>query len=566
MDRLGRAGAVIASATLAFLGLVPSAEAATITPTVFFDGMATTDNCTLREAVQASNTNAPVDACEAGQANKLDTIALSAGEYNLTIDGDGEDQNETGDLDVTPDAPSGPLRIQGEGIGVTTIDAEHDDRVIHLFTLNIEGSLTVADLTALGNDDRELSGGVIASNRGELKVQRVEVANGHAQFGGGIACGSCDKVRITETFVHDNRATAPGTGSPGVEARGGGISVSEQDVVISDTTVTDNEAVANDSVAIGGGIYGNGEVAIRGTFIGDNTTRSSTNNAISTRAGGGVYIDDDGGEPGIATISNTTMAGNSASSNGAASQGGAIAVEGDTTMNVFGATLADNIASQGQEVHARNGATANVGGSILASIGNGQVCAQNGGTIRSKGFNVLDDQPPLAAACMDGPKSAKDEIAEPNISFVATDNGGPTFTYVISDSSPAVNLVPKRKCRAAGKTDQRGVERPSGKGCDAGGYERAKCGGIVLDEDAVYGTPGKDVLTGSNGAELFAPSAGADILVGLDGDDRMCAGSSNDKLKGGEGADTLDGGKGEDNCNGGPGNDSGKSCEKRRSL
>ncbi len=76
--------------------------------------------------------------------------------------------------------------------------------------------MTIADLTALGNDDRELSGGVIASNRGELKVQRVEVANGHAQFGGGIACGSCDKVRITEAFVHDNRATAPGTGSPGV--------------------------------------------------------------------------------------------------------------------------------------------------------------------------------------------------------------------------------------------------------------------------------------------------------------------------------------------------------------
>ncbi len=68
--------------------------------------MAMTENCTLREAVQASNTNAAVDACEAGQANKLDTIELSAGEYNLTIDGDGEDQNETGDLDVTPDAPA----------------------------------------------------------------------------------------------------------------------------------------------------------------------------------------------------------------------------------------------------------------------------------------------------------------------------------------------------------------------------------------------------------------------------------------------------------------------------
>ncbi len=60
-----------------------------------------------------------------------------------------------------------------------------------------------------------------------------------------------------------------------------------------------------------------------------------------------------------------------------------------------------------------------------------------------------------------------------------------------------LGLEPSREPRAEeevprgrqdGPARGRAAER---KGCDAGGYERAKCGGIVLDEDAVYGTPAR---------------------------------------------------------------------------
>jgi hypothetical protein len=541
-----------------------SADAATITPNVFSDGLANNGNCTLREAVQATNLNAPVDACAAGDGDELDTIELGAGEYLLTIPGDIEDLNATGDLDYRPDDGVGPLRIRGEGLGQTTIRANHDDRVIQATNTDDPGSLTMSDLTALGNSDRVLSGGVIHSTNSELVVIRVESANGEAQFGGGISCGTCDRVRILSAFVHDNVASAGGTGAPGVQARGGGISVGNRDVVIRNTTVVDNEAVINDSVAIGGGIFGTGEVEISGSFIEGNSVRSSTNSPISTRDGGGVYLRAALDVPGDFQIVNSTIAGNQANSTGATSQGGGLAVEGSSVAEVFGTTFADSDASQGEQIHAENGATLRVGGSILASIGNSVICSEDGATVRSTGYNVLDLAP---VGCMDGPKSANDEIAEPQISFVAFDTGGPTFTYsFVAGSSPAINLVPSSECSAAAKSDQRGVERAIGPGCDAGSYERAVCAGDLIDGSSIIGTPGPDELRGTSGLDVFAPTAGADILSGVGENDKVCGGSGGDTLKGGTGEDVLVGGKGRDDCNGGPDDDTGKSCEVEKSL
>ena len=58
-------------ATLACLlvaAFASAANATTITVTSTADGIVTDGNCTLREAVQAANTNTAVDTCPAGQA------------------------------------------------------------------------------------------------------------------------------------------------------------------------------------------------------------------------------------------------------------------------------------------------------------------------------------------------------------------------------------------------------------------------------------------------------------------------------------------------------------------
>jgi hypothetical protein len=50
------------------------------------------------------------------------------------------------------------------------------------------------------------------------------------------------------------------------------------------------------------------------------------------------------------------------------------------------------------------------------------------------------------------------------------DNGGPTRTQKVGPGSPAFDAVPAAACS---QTDQRGVSRPQGAGCEAGAYEFA---------------------------------------------------------------------------------------------
>jgi hypothetical protein len=65
-------------------------------------------------------------------------------------------------------------------------------------------------------------------------------------------------------------------------------------------------------------------------------------------------------------------------------------------------------------------------------------------------------------------------IANPLLSALGR-HGGPTLTYAIAAKSAAVNHVPRSGGGCPG-TDQRGVARPQGAGCDAGAYELAPPG------------------------------------------------------------------------------------------
>jgi hypothetical protein len=48
------------------------------------------------------------------------------------------------------------------------------------------------------------------------------------------------------------------------------------------------------------------------------------------------------------------------------------------------------------------------------------------------------------------------------------DNGGPTWTHALLPGSPAIDRGEAGQCPA---TDQRGVSRPQGAGCDLGAFE-----------------------------------------------------------------------------------------------
>src|SRR5215203_6157766 len=72
--------------------------AATITINTTADEFGTGGGCSLREAIQAANTDAAFGGCAAGAGT--DQINLPAGTYVLSLTGI-EDANHSGDLDVS---------------------------------------------------------------------------------------------------------------------------------------------------------------------------------------------------------------------------------------------------------------------------------------------------------------------------------------------------------------------------------------------------------------------------------------------------------------------------------
>ena len=95
---------------LAQKGATPVAPRATagttISVTITADEINGDGDCSLREALQAANTDAQVSGCPAG--NGWDTIVVPAGTYTLVLAGPGEDGNGAGDPPPTTSSSAAP--------------------------------------------------------------------------------------------------------------------------------------------------------------------------------------------------------------------------------------------------------------------------------------------------------------------------------------------------------------------------------------------------------------------------------------------------------------------------
>jgi hypothetical protein len=143
------------------------------------------------------------------------------------------------------------------------------------------------------------------------------------------------------------------------------------------------------------------------------------------------------------TITNSTFAGNSGF------VGGAVYTQGAGVVQISSSTFSGNTASQeGPALHGANGAIF-VENSLFA----GNSCF---GPINDRGGNL--DWPESGCPGVNG---------DPRLGPLA-DNGGPTPTMALGTGSAAIDAAVARSCPA---TDQRGVPRPFGLGCDSGAYE-----------------------------------------------------------------------------------------------
>ncbi|MCK5793865.1 MAG: CSLREA domain-containing protein, partial [Anaerolineales bacterium] len=264
------------------------------------DGVCSAGDCSLREAVDNAN------ACSGAQ-----TIYLPAGGYVLTIDGDDEDDNETGDLDITDDLTivgAGAPSINGNierafhihsGVTATLegILLEDGDAIYGGGLIN-EGLLTLYNFTCNYNKVSIPPGGMgdamggCIFNAGE---SHIYIYGGHflsntAEFGGAIYNNGTGTVDITDSLLIGNFASNHG-GAVWNDLNGR--------MHITDSTLEQNQAGAN-----GGAVWSHGSVPVEGSVI-------KNNQAIGN--GGGVYIWE-----GFGTLENCWLTSNSAYEGGGA--------------------------------------------------------------------------------------------------------------------------------------------------------------------------------------------------------------------------------------------------------
>ncbi|MBL8076940.1 MAG: hypothetical protein JNM55_03180 [Anaerolineales bacterium] len=337
-------------------------------------GLCSATNCTLRQAVFASNV------CSGEQV-----IRIPEGTYALTVTGRNEDANATGDLDIIDG-----VRIIGSGMPV--IDGYASDRVF-----DIQAGTTV-----------DMSG---------IVIQNGLIPVGFEGSGGGIR--NKGNLTATNLLIRDN------TGSPvGTSGAGGFVNMTGGTARISYSAI-----ISNYTEEGAGGVANFGEM----------------------------------------TLDNVTISGNDAY--GIYHAGGHLEISYSTITNNLPYQIQS---SSGDPVVIRN--------SIVSGEPEWDTCR---GSFISGGFNIEYASPDIdpEASCNftgSGDLVGVDPLLQP---LTAYDGVTPPF-HELGPASPALDSADPSSC---GGTDQRGVGRPVGTGCDRGAIEMTEI--ISLPELPVATAP-----------------------------------------------------------------------------
>jgi hypothetical protein len=231
-------------------------------------------------------------------------------------------------------------------------------------------------------------------------------------------------------------------------------------LTLQNSTVTGNSSSSNGIVRGGAGVYN--------TFVMNisNSTISGNDTAVPNGDGGGILNNN------LLTVNSSTVFGNSASD-----QGGGLRNAAGVT------TLANSIVAQ-----------------------NGEDCS--GSNIQSSGYNLASDGSCTFAAT--GDQNSTNPLLGP-----LQNNGGPTLTHALTQSSPAFNAgnpAAVGSSLACPITDQRGTTRPQGGRCDIGAFELAT--GVVETPTPTSTSPGP-IPTSTPPAPTTTPNppAEGDFLV-----------------------------------------------------
>ena len=261
-----RLEAIAVLGTMCALLVSSPALGAVIRPNTFSDENGGGADCSLREAIVATNTDAAFGGCPAGAG--ADTITLAGGTYILSIPvgTTGDD----GDLEV-----AGPLAIRHAGVAPAVIDAGGIDRVIQVLGT---GSLTASGLTIRNGRTGQAGAGI--RNEGALNLANATVAANvtTASFGGGISNSGVATMSLTDVTVSGNRAEGDGGG---IDQGVGGL------LNLNNVTITDNLTDISGDTGGGGGIFNaGGTIDLKNTIIAGNRDNTSAPIVKSPDCGG----------------------------------------------------------------------------------------------------------------------------------------------------------------------------------------------------------------------------------------------------------------------------------------
>lgn len=424
--------------------LTPHASAAAITVNSFADVEADDGQCTLREAIEAANTDSASGAlpgeCPAGSGP--DVIHVPGGSiYFLPL----------GELVIFTD-----MEIIGEGRTTTVIDAGGTTNIFR--QTGLPSNFTIRDLTLRNAVGSALQWGSSIGS-GLATIDNVLFYNNSTTFFGGAIENEWEMDILNSSF-NSNRATG-GTNSNGGAIRTTGTTTIIGSDFINNQTDSTGPSGGNGGAIIGGSLtitdcsfFNNqanngGALAISGTNRITNST-FAFNSANSTR-GGAIFL-----SGGVAAITNATFSQNT--------NGGVYAQVG-SQLDIQNSTFYDN------SNEANISGAVNLKNSILFSFSSDPNCS---GVITSAGYNL--DNNGTCGLTGTGDQSGVDPMLG-----LLLDNGGPTQTHALPAGSPAIDSGNPAGCTndlgVLITTDQRGLPRASDGNldgssvCDIGAYE-----------------------------------------------------------------------------------------------
>ena len=380
------------------------------------------------------------------------------------------------------------VTIAGPGASNVTIDASTNSVMERAFTVGSGMIVSISGVTITGGRGGGTSAGSLENsgggifNLGALTLRDAVISSNSTRNqgpgGGGIFNASGATLTLINCLVSGNTAGGGNIQLSALVAGGGIRNAAGALLTLTDTTVFNNWA------QIGGGIWNNGTLNVTGSTFSQNSAGSGISTTVDLE-GGAIYA---AGGQSTSSIINSTFFNNAAKTNGAAIANGG-------TMDVTHSTFAGNATDvgTGAAVTALHN-TLTLKASILANAP--ENCSFVGGFQSSGGHNLSTD----GTCSLTGSGDLTNTPAGLDPAGLQ-DNGGPTWTIGLLPTSAAIDHVPTPCADVNGDpiaTDQRGVTRPRGGGCDVGAFEAISPEPTITSFTPSSGPAGTSVtITGS---------------------------------------------------------------------